>query len=117
MICSDADAEYVGNVMKNITAMLEVRNHQTSARVQKGIAAHSDRANSYVRKAGRSMIAAGNASTPEQVHMYMTMGEIMANQQTTREGHTTHERLFGQTPLPVMDLNAPTAFPTEGDWE
>ena len=114
VICSDADAGYVGNVMKHVTAMLGIRNHQASARAQKGTAAHSERANSYVRKAERSMIAAGNASTPEQVHMYMAMGEIMANQQTTREGHTTHERLFGQTPLTVMDLIAPTAFPTEG---
>ena len=65
IICSDADAGYLSNVMKGVTALLGVCEHNASARAQKGTAAHSERANAYVRKAERCMIAAGNASTKE----------------------------------------------------
>ena len=114
VICSDADAGYAGKVMSIVTSMLGVSHHHVSARAQKGTAAHSERANAYVRKAERCMIAAGNASTMEQVTMYMSMAEIMANQQTTKDGHTSFERMYGQSPLTVMDLIAPSVFPNAG---
>jgi hypothetical protein len=117
IICSDADAGYLSNVMKGVTTLLGVCEHNASARAQKGTAAHSERANAYVRKAERCMIAAGNASTKEQLSMYLAMAEIMANQQSLKGNHTTFERMYGQTPITVMDLVAPTVFPnpdTEG---
>jgi hypothetical protein len=49
--------------------------------------------------------------------MYLAMAEIMANQQSLKGNHTTFERMYGQTPITVMDLVAPTVFPnpdTEG---
>ena len=107
---SDSDAGYRSEVMKLVCGYLGIKVHDTSARAQKGTAAKAERANAYVRRMERIMTANGQVSA-SHLHMYMAAVEITANQQNEWLGHSSHERLFAQRPVTVVDLIAPGAFP------
>jgi hypothetical protein len=110
VIRSDGDRGYTSEVMRLARRYLGIKEHDVSAPDQKGTASKAEAANKHVRKAERIMLANGQIS---KVHlmMYMAAAEIMANQQSEWSGHTSHERLFVQKPVTVVDLIAPRSFP------